>query len=90
MRERSSAVIRSDTPPPAVTRLDPETAMVSEASQGQTPYDVTPTWDLEHDPNKRIKEETGTPRTDFRLPRAKGVGEGRVGSLGFADANGYT
>ena len=35
-------------------------------------------------------KQTQTQRTDLWLPRGKEVGEGRIGSLGLADANHYT
>ena len=47
-------------------------------------------WTLIYDTSE-LNYETGTDsqtqRTDLRLPRGQGVGEGRTGSLGLADTN---
>ena len=47
-------------------------------------------WNLKYDTHKLIYEtetDSQTQRTDLRLPR--GVGEGRIGSLGLVGANYY-
>ena len=47
-------------------------------------------WNLKYDTNEPIYEtetESGTYRIDWWLPRGRGVGEDRSGSLGLADAN---
>ena len=47
-------------------------------------------WNLKYDTNEPIyKTETDsqTWRTDLWLPRERGLGEERTGSLGLADAN---
>ena len=47
-------------------------------------------WNLEYDANELIYEtetDAQTQRTDLRLTRGRGVGEGRTGSLGLADAS---
>ena len=49
-------------------------------------------WNLKYDTNELLyKTETDsqTQRTDLRLPRGGGVGEGWIGSLGLAEANYY-
>ena len=49
-------------------------------------------WNLKYDTNEPIYEtetDSQTSRTDLWLSRVKGVGEGRTGSLGLADANYY-
>ena len=53
------------------------------------PYDVIYIWNLVYNTNElicKIETDSGTQRTDLRLPRS-GVGEGRIGSVGLADAN---
>ena len=58
----------------------------------QTPYDITHMWNLKYDTNEPIyKTETDSQseRTDLWLPRGRGVGEGRTGSLGLAGTNYY-
>ena len=49
-------------------------------------------WNLKRDRNEPIYEtetESRTLRTDWWLPRGRGVGEGWIGSLGLADGNYY-
>ena len=47
-------------------------------------------WNLKYNTNDLIyKTDSQTYRTDLCLPRGEGVEEGRVGSLGLADANYY-
>ena len=54
------------------------------------PNDITYMWDLKYD-TSQLTYETNTDsqpeRTDLWLPRGRGIGEERVGSLGSADAN---
>ena len=53
------------------------------------PYAVIYIWNLVYNTNElicKIETDLGTQRTDLPLPRS-GVGEGRIGSLGLADAN---
>ena len=49
-------------------------------------------WNLKHDTNEPIyKAETDSQiyRTELELPRGRGVGDGRLGSLKLAVANYY-
>ena len=49
-------------------------------------------WNLKYDTNEPIYEtetDSGTQRTDLRLPRARGLGEGWSGILGLADVSYY-
>ena len=47
-------------------------------------------WNLKYDTNELIyKTETDLQRTDMGLPRGRGLGKGRIGSFGLADANFY-
>ena len=49
-------------------------------------------WNLKYDTNEPIyetKTESGTERTDWWLPRGRGLGEGRSGRLGLADLSFY-
>ena len=55
-------------------------------------HDITCIWNLKYDTNESIyktKTDLQTQRTDLRLPRGKGTGKGRIGSLGLPDANYY-
>ena len=58
----------------------------------QTSYDISYMWNLKYD-TKWTYLRKGNRFTDNRthlwLPRGRGVGEGRIGSLGLADAKYY-
>ena len=74
--------------------MDLETITLSKASQTEKDkyHDITYMWNLKHDTNEPIYETETDPQTriiDPLLPREMGVGEGRIGSLGLADANHY-
>ena len=47
-------------------------------------------WNLKYDTNELIYEtetDSRTQRTDYWLPRERGLGEGWSGNLGLTDAN---
>ena len=68
-----------------------EITILSEVGQKQKdkmPYDNTYMWNLKYDRNETINEtetESGTQRTDWRLPRDMSLG--RDGRLGLPDVN---
>ena len=80
--------------PFAATWMDLEMIILSEASQKENDiaYYITYMWNLKYDTNEPIYEtetESQTERVDWWLPRGRGVGEARSGSLGLIDANWY-
>ena len=69
---------------------DYHTKLSKSERERQIPYDIIYMWNLKYDTNELIYEtETQTERTNLWLPRGSGLGEGRTGSLGLADANYY-
>ena len=56
------------------------------------PYDITYMWNLKYDTNELMYEtetDSQTQRTDWWLPRGRGLGEGWSGSLVLADVSYY-
>ena len=56
------------------------------------PYGIAYMWNLKYDTSESIYEtetESQTQRTDWWLPRRKGLGEGWRGRLGLADVSFY-
>ena len=72
-----------------ITR-DYRTKLNKSERERQIPYDITYMWNLNYDTNEPIYEtESRTQRTDLRLPRGRGLGEGWSGRLGLADVSFY-
>ena len=79
--------------PFAATQMHLEIVTLSEVSQKETiSYDITCVWNWLYDTDEQIYKTKADLDIENRLVIAKGkrVGEGRTGSLGFADANDYT
>ena len=69
---------------------DDHTQWSKSQRERQTPYHIAYIWNLKYDTNELIYEaETDSQRTDWWLPRGKGLWEGWRGSLGLADASYY-
>ena len=66
----------------------PRDIILSEIRKRQIPSGITYMWNLKYDTNE-TETDSQTLRTDSWLPRGRGVEEGRIGSLGLADANHY-
>ena len=50
-------------------------------------------WNLKYDTDEPVHEtetDSRIQRTDLWLPKGRGSREGRIGSLGLADANSYS
>ena len=78
--------------PFAATWMQLEIIILSEVvrKRRQVPYDITYMWNLKYDTNEPIYEtetESWTQRTEWCLPRRRGLGEGWSGSLGLADVS---
>ena len=69
---------------------DDHTQQSKSERERQISYDITYIWSLKYNTNQCIyktKIDLLTKRTDLWLPRAGGIGLGRTGSLGLAEAN---
>ena len=78
--------------PFAATWMDLEIIILSEVKserERQIPYDIAYMWNLIYDTNEYSTKQKHSQRTDLWLPSGRGLGEGRIGSLGLADANYY-
>ena len=71
---------------------DYHTKWTKSERERQIPYDITYIWNLKYDTNEPIYEtetDSQTKRTDWWLPRGRGLGEGCSGRLGLADVSFY-
>ena len=55
----------------------------------QIPYDMTYMWNVKYNTNEHIYETETDIANRLVAAKGEGVGEGRIGSLGLADANNY-
>ena len=90
--EYYSAIKKNEIMPFAGTWMHLEIIILREVSQKKKDitYDITCMWNLKYDTNEHIYEtetDSQIQKTDLWLPRGWGVEEGRIGSLGLADAN---
>ena len=64
----------------------------SKSEKERQTYDITYMWNLKYDTKwtyLRKRNRFTDNRTDLWLPRGRGVGEWRIGSLGLVDAKYY-
>ena len=89
---KRTAIKKNKIMPFSAIWMQPEIIILSEISQKENDNDITYMWNFKYDTNEPICEtetESQTKRTDLRLPRERGLGEGWRGKLGLADVSFY-
>ena len=87
--EFCSAIQKNETPF-ATTWMDLGVIILTKSErERQTPCDITSTWNLKYDINEHVNETNTDSQNRLVTAKGRGLGEGRIGSLGLTDPSYY-